>query len=425
MFLNQIIYKTRIFTKFFATIVLFFLIICICPAQEYPYEKIEHYDFVRYDINRLEFFGDSLKYNRLFQKLDSLVMQGKGKINIVHFGGSHIQAGALPGHFADRLQHFYPGLKGSRGYVFPFAMARTNNPHNYYTKHTGNWQTCRNVERHRSCKLGVSGIMASTEDSTATIEIHLVESDYPDYEFNRIKILHDTDSLSYRIIPKDCKQKYTVTRYDSLGYTCIELEKHVEKITLQLQKTDSTQYHFRLYGILLDTSEPGIFYHGFGVNGASIPCILRCQLFEEHLKIVNPDWVILTLGTNDAYSRKFNPDYFYANYDSLLSKIKNAAPQAQILMTVANDSYLYRRYPNRNTVKTGEVIKKLAPKYHAAVWDFYHIMGGYRSINLWIRKGLATRDKIHFTKRGYFLQADLLFNAFLHSYDRYLKNKVK
>jgi hypothetical protein len=89
------------------------------------------------------------------------------------------------------------------------------------------------------------------------------------------------------------------------------------------------------------------------------------------------------------------------------------------LLTVPNDSYLYKKKVNPNTALVSEQIKKLAGKHYLATWDFYNIMGGLNSVTLWHKAGLTANDKVHFSRNGYFMQADLLFNAFLKSYDNY------
>ena len=147
-------------------------------------------------------------------------------------------------------------------------------------------------------------------------------------------------------------------------------------------------------------------------------------MLQNQLKALNPDWMIISLGTNDAYMRNFISANFYANYDTLISRIREVLPDAALLLTVPGDSYRSRRYPNYNTSKARDQIKILAKKHHAAVWDFYEIMGGQNSINYWYAKGLANRDKLHFTKAGYKLQGDLLFNAFLKSYDSFNLNRM-
>ena len=55
-------------------------------------------------------------------------------------------------------------------------------------------------------------------------------------------------------------------------------------------------------------------------------------------------------------------------------------------------------------------------EYEAAVWDQFDIMGGLRSMQKWQNEGLAQRDKVHFTKDGYILIGDLLFNALIERY---------
>ncbi len=134
--------------------------------------------------------------------------------------------------------------------------------------------------------------------------------------------------------------------------------------------------------------------------------------------------VVLSIGTNDAYTRYFNSGNYKHSYDSLIQQVRDALPDAAILLTVPNDSYLYRRYVNRNTEKVKDVILELAEKLDCGVWDFYSIMGGLNSIWVWNRFGLAKRDHIHFTRKGYELKGDLFFNAFLKSYDNYI-DRVK
>lgn len=236
--------------------------------------------------------------------------------------------------------------------------------------------------------------------------------------------MHDMHQSSYEIRITNIKNKVIEVNKDQ-GYTLFQLERNTDSLEIKFAKTDTLQNHFTLYGISLEIDGPGITYHGLGVNGSSIPSYLRCQLFEEHLQALNPDWILMTLGTNDAYTRKFNPNLYYNNFDSLITKVRSVLPNVPILLTVPNDSYLYRRYPNKNTAKVGEEIKKLAKKYNLGTWDFYNVMGGLNSVSLWYKAGLTARDRIHFSRHGYFLQADLLYNAFMKSYDAYQENKNK
>ncbi|MFC1731178.1 GDSL-type esterase/lipase family protein [candidate division KSB1 bacterium] len=384
--------------KFFFVIIWFLIIVwplSESSAQDYPYD-IDQYAFINYKHNKLDFYGDSIFFENLFLNLNNLVIYGFGQMNIIHIGGSHIQADIFSGRIRQRLQTFYPGLNAGRGFVFPYRVAKTNTPVNYYVRYTGNWESCRNVEKIKNCNLGLSGISVTTFDSISTIQIILKDKNYLHYEFNRLKIFQELDSLSFSVFLNNPNINYTVIDDYSCGCKVFILDDYIDTLSLRIVKTNEFQRAYTLYGISLETDDPGIVYHSIGVNGASVPSYLRCNMFNQHLQALNPDLTILSIGINDAYTRDFKPEIFERNYDSLLTKIREVAPNAPIILTVNNDSYLYRRYTNTNVIKVREVMVNLSKKHHCAVWDLHTIMGGLNSIVYWNLLGLAKKDK-HFT----------------------------
>jgi lysophospholipase L1-like esterase len=110
---------------------------------------------------------------------------------------------------------------------------------------------------------------------------------------------------------------------------------------------------------------------------------------------------------------------FRKHYTDLLGIITAAAPDAAILMTVPNDSYLYRRNANPNTGIMQKIIYDLAEQYSCGVWDFYEIMGGFNSSSAWFNAGLMSTDLIHFNKAGYILKGDLFFSSFIESWSSF------
>jgi hypothetical protein len=88
-------------------------------------------------------------------------------------------------------------------------------------------------------------------------------------------------------------------------------------------------------------------------------------------------------------------------------------PNCAILLTVPNDSYYHQRFLNRNIAREREMIIELAETYHAAVWDFYGIMGELGSSKLWKNNGLMQGDLVHFTSPGYHLKGELFTDSFL------------
>jgi hypothetical protein len=191
-------------------------------------------------------------------------------------------------------------------------------------------------------------------------------------------------------------------------------------------KVDSQQNSiFTLYGFILDKNEPGILYSPIGINGAATYSFLKCENFEKELSLLNPDLLILSLGTNDAYGKGYNDSIYYNNIDSLVSIARNINPNCEIILTVPNDDYYKRRYPNKNTVRQERTIKKIAKDKSLMVWDVFRFMGGLGSSQLWYKNGLMKYDRIHFTKQGYELKGDLFFAAFMKRFNEYLSREYK
>ncbi len=388
-------------------------------TTNYPYE-IPEYDFIHYELNRFVFAGDSSSYQRFLEKFGRLIREGEEQISVVHIGGSHLQADIYSDRIRNRFQTFQPGINGGRGFVFPFSVAKTNNPSNYKVSYSGKWTSCKNVEKKKICLLGLSGISVTTNDTAADIKIILPVDNMVSYDFNKVKIFYLADSISFDCTVQSSSGLASIDR-DQPGCLTYCLDSYTNSLAISLQKSSEIQHRFTLFGISLQTDDPGLIYHAIGVNGAKIPSFLRCSLLPEHLAGLSADLVILSLGTNDAYTRHFNAESYKLNYDTLIRRVRAALPGAAILITVPNDSYLYRRYTNPNTAKVREVIQQLGKEHKCGVWDFYGIMGGLNSIIVWQRFGLAKRDRIHFTQKGYMLEGDLFFNAFLRSYDDYIE----
>jgi len=408
--------STIIFLLFFSSKIIF-------SQSDYPYTEHSDYHYIRYDKNKIIFPGDSSDFTKLFSKLDTIILKGEKKIQIVHFGGSHIQAGIYSGECRKKLQTFYPGLNGGRGMIFPYGMSKTYTPKSYRFRWTGEWTTCRNVEK-KDCKLGMLGIEATTTDSSASITLTL-NSDYLNYETNLIKIFHDTDKYSYKIQLSADSSDYELTEFPEDGYTLIKTNKNINPIKLHLEKTNAIQNRFTLYGINLENDFQGIVYSDAGISGASMLSFLKCDLLKKQMSVLKPDLVIISIGTNDTYVKTFYPERYKRHYVEFLNKIKQAVPNAAILLTVPNDCYFHRRDPLPYTADAENVIMQLAKEYNCGVWDLYQIMGGYNSSYLWHKDKLMQNDLIHFTKKGYLIKGDLFFNAIIKTYDKHIENNLK
>lgn len=377
-------------------------------------------DFIDWEKNVLYRDTDE-PLNRFFNSLDSLIMRGDRKINILHIGDSHVQAGFFTNEMRMQFQSNYLFGNGGRGLIFPYKLARTNGPWNYGIDYGGAWDYCKNVDRRKKCNLGVTGYSAITTDPDAFITVHANhKDDNPEYSISRVKVLYNNDEKAFVPLLDGAK---VIEILQTESYIEFILMEETGSITLAFEKTDPSQIGFELFGISIETEDPGIVYHSTGVNGADCQAFLRCNLMVEHIRILDPTLVIISIGTNDAYARVFDKEAFKKNYASLFAKIRKGAPNCSIILTTPGDNYRYRKYYNYNNVKAREAIFELAKEENLSVWDFFTVMGGPNSIFDWYKNGLATKDKLHFTQKGYRLSGKMFYEAILKAYYEHLDNE--
>lgn len=386
-------------------------------------KELPQYDFIRYDLNRLQFPGDTAGWERVFRKFDRLIYDGEGQVQFLQLGGSHVQAGTWSHEVRTRLQTLAPGTQGGVGFVFPYRSAGTNGPWHYAIEQQGKWLASKNIDRNSAGLTGLAGYAITTTDSAARLRIYFRQDAGPMYDFNKVKVFHLMDSTQFRIHwdhPEDVKK--TVT-YPGLGVTEFQLAHYRDTLDLHFVKTDSLQQHFTLYGFSLETSDPGFVYHSMGVNGASVPSWLRSDLLGPQIQALQPDVVVFSVGINDANTTDFSPAAYERNYDSLITRIRNVSPNTVFLFTTNTDSYYKRKYPNRNAEKVRDTMIRLAKKYNGAVWDTYGVMGGLGSVKKWQAAGLGQADRVHFTPDGYRLLGDLLSEAIADAYIQHVERR--
>lgn len=405
-------------------IFLTFFLICssMLFSQEFILDSIQgEYPFINYAANELKFSGASPSFEKLFDKLDSIKAHKKEKLHVFHIGGSHIQADIYSNKLRHYLQHITPEAKGQRGFIFPYKLAKTNNPTNYKITSDAEWIGYR-CSLKDSTAWGMSGITAKFTDSLATVKVQANYRNYSKntYDFNKIRIFYDNWTNDYEVQLVDKSLIKNTIINDEAHFIEFTLNKTLEELDFCIKKTESSdEAEFLMLGIELMNDNPGIEYTTIGVNGASFAYYNRCAYFEDQLLLYKPDLFIISVGTNDTYTTDFKPLEYKMYYEGFIQLIQRANPDCAIMLTVPNDSYYKRKYANPNTKLAAEVIYELAKKYHMAVWDLYEIMGGLGSSQKWYRNKLMPRDRIHFTKTGYNIKADLLLQALVNAWEQH------
>ncbi len=138
---------------------------------------------------------------------------------------------------------------------------------------------------------------------------------------------------------------------------------------------------------------------------------------DNQLVKSNPNLVIISLGTNDAFSGSSRTN-FYVKIDHLVKKIQTLSPRASILITTPPDAlkntggYFAALPELANVVNT---ITRYCSDKNIACWNLHQIMGGTYAINSWYLQKLAAPDRVHYSAKGYEKFAQWLFDAFVKS----------
>lgn len=380
------------------------------------------YPFINQQASVLHLSKDSAQFLDFYKKIDELKTGARNKVSIVHFGGSHIQAGFWTEVLMNGFQNI-GNFKGGGTFIFPFKIVKTNSPSFFKSFTTGQWIRKRNALAKEMCdNLGMAGMAGITNDAENTFGFKLLPNNHHQ-TFNSLRVYHNFNpSFEFSIINQEGLY-FTRKDFKAKSYTEFIFESYIDSINFKLIKKDTLIRDFMLRGFSIENSNPGFYYASIGVNGASTSSYLKCQEFVNELSGLPPDLVIFSLGVNDTHAPNFSKQQFMANYDSLITLVKLASPNCVFLFTTVTDNYMTRKASNKRPIKAQEAMFELMEKHHAAVYDLYEVMGGYKSISKWYKAGIAAKDKVHFNGKGYTLLANLMFDAIYKSYQYNTKIK--
>jgi lysophospholipase L1-like esterase len=167
-------------------------------------------------------------------------------------------------------------------------------------------------------------------------------------------------------------------------------------------------------------------YEDMGVNGAT--CLTfthaqRIQAIREH----RPALLIVSFGTNEAHNRRYSSAAHYQQIDELIRLLREACPDAPILLTTPPGAYERIRRNgrrvytvNKRTEQAATTIRRYADEHGLACWDLYTLSGGSQAAVNWWNSGLMRLDHIHFLEAGYRLQGESLYQALINGYNTYI-----
>jgi lysophospholipase L1-like esterase len=336
---------------------------------------------------------------------------------IAHFGDSHVQKGYLTE--AARLVLQERAGSGGRGMVFPYAIAKTYSQNDFDSTFTGVWRTANSIQQPPKLPVGISGFVATTTDPSVNVTLAFKRPLDPGPK--RIELFYRAVGAPYRLalttggfspvqlVPQSGFSEVSVAEFD--------VQQASDVIELQIDQTELGLGTFELHGIDIENADSsGVIYHNLGVGGAVYDAINEQTWFEQGIREIHPDLVILDLGTNDIVFNNAVAPNFEETVRRAIARVRAAAPRASILLTSTQDM-TFRHHEITAAADLSEVMRRIAIETGCLYWDWYRISGGAGSRQLWQAETLAGGDGIHLTSRGYELKGQLFADALLQAID--------
>lgn len=382
------------------------------------------YPFVHSDRN--EIVGAHV-LDSLFQKMYLQRTEHNQRIHILQIGDSHIQADFSSAQVRANIQADF-GNAG-RGVVVPLRVAKSNEPFNYKITSNVVCTSKRCVFVDDPMPIGIGGV--TIQSFSDSINFHIKTFDYPpvNYGFNKVTLFYRKDSASYNFVVEDSlgKNLGTINASGNSAYpntSVVQLPQLTNDIVIKAQKANEAQTNAMIFGLNLENDSAGVIYSAVGVNGAEAFQYARAKYFAEQTAAIQPQLIVISLGTNEAQRRPFDKELMQCRLDSLVKELREANPKTPIILATPPDSYFHKKYYNPSVAAIHTVIVDYAKENHLAVWDLFSATGGFKSCYQWKRYGLMRSDGIHFTRAGYELQGNLFYEALIKAYNNYVTHRL-
>lgn len=391
-----------------------------------PKVKPAFVDTCRAGMTCIEDYSDSTLrgMTSFYRALDELAVQPR-PVRIAYFGDSFIEADILTADLREMLQKRYGGC--GVGFVTITSMTSGFRP---TVRHSfGGWQShsvMDSVFFDRS-KQGVSGHYF-IPGSGAYVELR-GQKTYASlldtcrrasiFFYNRGEV-----SLSVRVNRGEAVTE-TFQPIDDLQK--MSVEGNIGSVRWTVERADSTLF----YGLAMDGTS-GITVDNFSLRGSSglslrsVPVWMMREFNEQRPY----DLIILQFGLNVATERGRNYDRYIAGMQTTLQHLKDAFPQAGILVVSVGD----RDYKSEDgDLRTMPGIKNLvryqqnlAADESVAFWNMFEAMGGEGSMAEMVhaKPSLANYDYTHINFRGGKHLAGLLYEALMYGKEQYDRRRA-
>lgn len=318
------------------------------------------------------------------------------KVHILQLGDSHTAGDYFTEQLRKRLQADVDD--GGIGFAYPMDVNGQRAARHGYQ--SNGWQLT-NSRFNQSADYPLGGMLASPNASSDSLSL---TSQY-----------YNGDRQNARIVVKG-QAGQSLTVRDASGVRNLPLTQNgwqTVNTALTFPSTFQASSNMSLGGFWLNRATGGVV-SAMGINGATQDYWQRWhpQLAQD-LAASQADLVILAYGTNEAFQNNVSGQV--SALQQAIRQIRQGLPNASILLVNAPES-LKSTAGSCGTRATSlddvqAQIRQVAANSGALYWSWQDAMGGRCSMKNWIVQGLGRSDGVHFSRKGYELAANDLYDG--------------
>ncbi|CAM8342580.1 SGNH hydrolase-type esterase domain containing protein [Candidatus Methylopumilus universalis] len=287
-------------------------------------------------------FSDTELMSLNDHKVDSCALDGANNIGqILILGDSHVASENFYEMYKNPPSLFWipPGNRLSHG----MQTGNVTTTKNLYTKRSD----CKN----EPCYLGGFDATAIDKDAAYIFKLKNYE---PGTKLNACLSFSDAENDS-----------------NTLKMALLNTES---PLAFKIQKDN------KFYGGVLKLEDTGSPLTVIGMNGAKNEDILNWILSsKEIIKLINPKYIILVIGTNDIYDKPYNQNLIYEQISSSINELQQAVPTTKIVLVSPPPlvKVLSKKIKTKKRIKT-----RIVNTCKALAQDFQEIENDYIKLGL-------------------------------------------
>jgi len=341
--------------------------------------------------------------SRFRTKLANLASGKRRKpLTILHIGDSHVASDSFSKGIRRALQAQY-GDAG-RGMVIPAGAFKYGFADQVKMTRRGPWRSDTAL-KNRKGTFGLSGVSVRSASSSATLQM---KSKTGPFDFAEVVVATGPKQGSFILSVGAVKKKFNARAAKS-GSRKFRIDATGSTLKLNPAGGGATIVHNWSTG----KNVAGIRYVNMGLIGATVDITKRfkLQLVANDIRALDPDLIVYGYGTNEGFNDNLNIKRYRKYAGSYMDVLMAAAPNADAVIIGAADGLRRKArggkscgggwYVPKKMLPLRASMKQMASDRKAGYWDWSAAMGGVCSANRWASKGLAARDRVHLTSKGY------------------------